>query len=216
MTKFYEQINGYPAIRMRRNRMKAFSRRMISETHLNANNLIQPLFVTEGKYENTYIESMPGIKRHSIKSVVKESMEIYKLGIPAIAIFPYIPNNLKDENGTESLNKNNVICKAIKEIKNSCPEIGIICDVALDPYTNHGHDGIIINNEINNDKTIEILCKQAVIQAEAGCDIIAPSDMMDGRVKSIRSALDKKNLINTSILSYSAKYLLFMDLLGMH
>ena len=206
MTKFYKQINGYPAIRMRRNRMKAFSRRMISETHLNTNNLIQPLFVTEGKYENTYIESMPGIKRHSIKSVVKEAMEIYKLGIPAIAIFPFIPNNLKDENGTESLNKNNVICKAIKEIKNSCPEIGIICDVALDPYTNHGHDGIIINSEINNDKTIEILCEQAVIQAEAGCDIIAPSDMMDGRVKSIRSALDKKNLINTSILSYSAKY----------
>ena len=133
MTKLYKQINGYPAIRMRRNRMKAFSRRMISETHLNTNNLIQPLFVTEGKYENTYIESMPGIKRHSVKSVVKEAMDIYKLGIPAIAIFPYIPNNLKDENGTESLNKNNIICKAIKEIKNSCPEIGIICDVALDP-----------------------------------------------------------------------------------
>ena len=138
--------------------------------------------------------------------MIQEAIEIYKSGIPAIAIFPYIPNNLKDENGTESLNKNNVICKAIKEIKSSCPEIGIICDVALDPYTNHGHDGIIINNEINNDKTIEILCKQAVIQAEAGCDIIAPSDMMDGRVKSIRSALDNKNLINTSILSYSAKY----------
>ena len=112
MTKFYKQINGFPAIRMRRNRMRVFSRRMISETHLNANNLIQPLFVTQGKYENTYIESMPGVKRHSIKSVAKEAMEIYKLGIAAIAIFPYIPNDLKDENATESLNKNNVICNS--------------------------------------------------------------------------------------------------------
>ncbi len=117
MTKFYKQISGYPSIRMRRNRMKVFSRRMISETYLSSNNLIQPLFVTQGKYENSYIESMPGIKRHSIKSVVKEAMEIYKLGIPAIAIFPYIPEDLKDENGAESLNKTMLFAKLLKKLK---------------------------------------------------------------------------------------------------
>ena len=149
---------------------------------------------------------MPGIKRHSIKSVAKEAMEIYKLGIPAIAIFPYIPNDLKDENGTESLNKNNVICKAIKEIKNSCPEIGIICDVALDPYTSHGHDGILIKDEIDNDETVKILVKQALLQAKMGCDVIAPSDMMDGRIGKIRLALDKNNLNDVQILSYAVKF----------
>jgi len=206
MTNFDSQFPSFPSTRMRRNRMQKFIRRIVSENTLTINNLIQPLFVTEGKFENTDIVSMPGIKRHSVHSIVKEAKEIYNLGIPAIAIFPYIPKDLRNENGLESINENNIICKTIKEIKNSCPDLGIISDVALDPYTSHGHDGIIINNEINNDKTVEVLCKQALIQAKAGCDIIAPSDMMDGRIKSIRLALDKKNYINTSILSYSAKY----------
>ena len=186
--------------------MKDFFRKMISENNLFINDLIQPLFVTQGKLENSNIASMPGIKRHSIDSIVSETREIYKLGIPAIALFPYIEIEKKDEKGSEALNSNNIICQAIKAIKKHTPELGIICDVALDPYTNHGHDGIIINGQVDNDFTLEILCNQAINQVKAGCDIIAPSDMMDGRVKSIRSSLDKNNFINTPILSYSAKY----------
>ena len=186
--------------------MKDFFRKMISENNLFINDLIQPLFVTQGKLENSNIASMPGIKRHSIDSIVSETREIYKLGIPAIALFPYIEIEKKDEKGSEALNSNNIICQAIKAIKKHTPELGIICDVALDPYTNHGHDGIIINGQVDNDYTLEILCNQAINQVKAGCDIIAPSDMMDGRVKSIRSSLDKNNFINTPILSYSAKY----------
>jgi porphobilinogen synthase len=186
--------------------MKEFSRKMVSENNLFVDDLIQPLFVTRGKLENSNIASMPGIKRYSIDSIVNEAREIYDLGIPAIALFPYIENEIKDEKGTEALNSNNIICQAIKAIKKNIPELGIICDVALDPYTNHGHDGIINNGQVDNDSTLDILCNQAVNQVKAGCDVIAPSDMMDGRVKSIRSSLDKHNFINTPILSYSAKY----------
>ena len=198
--------SGFPLIRMRRNRMKDFSRKMVSENNLFVSDLIQPLFVTGGKLEDSNVTSMPGVKRHSIDSIVNEAREIYKLGIPAIALFPYIEKEIKDEKGSEALNNNNIICQAIKAIKKNTPELGIICDVALDPYTNHGHDGIIKNGQVDNDCTLEILCNQAINQVKAGCDIIAPSDMMDGRVKSIRSSLDKNNFINTPILSYSAKY----------
>ena len=201
-----DNYSGFPLIRMRRNRMKEFSRKMVSENNLFVDDLIQPLFVTRGKLENSNIASMPGIKRYSIDSIVNEAREIYDLGIPAIALFPYIENEIKDEKGTEALNSNNIICQAIKAIKKNIPELGIICDVALDPYTNHGHDGIIKNGQVDNDSTLDILCSQAVNQVKAGCDVIAPSDMMDGRVKSIRSSLDKHNFINTPILSYSAKY----------
>ena len=183
--------SGFPLVRMRRNRMKDFSRKMVSENNLFVNDLIQPLFVTRGKLENSNISSMPGIKRHSIDSILIEAREIYKLGIPAIALFPYIEKEMKDEKGTEALNGNNIVCQAIKAIKKHTPELGIICDVALDPYTNHGHDGIIKNGQVDNDCTLEILCNQAINQVKAGCDIIAPSDMMDGRVKLIRSSLDK-------------------------
>ena len=197
---------SFPLIRMRRNRMEKFSRRIIKENYLNVENLILPLFVAEGKNENTPIHSMPGIFRHSIISLVKEAIEAYKLGIPAIAIFPYIEKRKRDSNGTNSLDSNNIVCRAIKAVKKSCPDLGVICDVALDPFTDHGHDGIIVNNIIDNDQTIEILCKQSIVQVNAGCDIIAPSDMMDGRVKAIRIALDEHGFRNKQIMSYSAKY----------
>ena len=201
-----ENSSGFPLVRMRRNRIKDFSRRLISENVLTTNDLIQPLFVTKGKFENSYINSMPGIKRHSLLSIISEAKEIYNLGIPAIALFPFIDEALKDEVGSEALNENNIICEAIKAIKNEVPRLGVICDVALDPYTNHGHDGIIINDEVDNDETLKVLSKQAINQVNSGCDIIAPSDMMDGRVKAIRLSLDENGFKNTPILSYSAKY----------
>ena len=197
---------SFPSTRMRRNRMKDFSRRLISENVLNVNDLIWPLFVTEGSKIKEEVPSMPGIYRNSIDELLKEAEKAIKLGIPAIAIFPQIDATLKDSNGSEAINENNLICRSIKSIKNEFPELGIITDVALDPFTDHGHDGLLINDEINNDETLKILAQQSLIQANAGCDIIAPSDMMDGRVGFIRSALDQANLKNTQILSYAAKY----------
>tara|TARA_B100000131_G_C18112871_1_gene610226 strand:+ start:1469 stop:2488 length:1020 start_codon:yes stop_codon:yes gene_type:complete len=199
-------LGNYPLVRMRRNRMKKFSRDIISENFINIKNLIYPLFVTDHEKEDSFISSMPGVKRHSLKSLVKEALDAHKLGIPAIAIFPYIDPNLKDESGSLSYDKNNIVCKAIDSVKQKCPEIGVICDVALDPFTSHGHDGIIKNGSIDNDLTIEVLCKQSIVQSEAGCDIIAPSDMMDGRVLAIRKSLDQINHKNTQIMAYSAKY----------
>ena len=197
---------SFPSTRMRRNRMKDFSRRLISENVLNVYDLIWPLFVTEGSKIKEEVPSMPGIYRNSIDELLKEAEKAIKLGIPAIAIFPQIDATLKDSNGSEAINENNLICRSIKSIKNEFPELGIITDVALDPFTDHGHDGLLINDEINNDETLKILAQQSLIQANAGCDIIAPSDMMDGRVGFIRSALDQANLKNTQILSYAAKY----------
>jgi porphobilinogen synthase len=191
---------------MRRNRMKDFSRRLISENYLNTNDLIWPLFVTEGSKIKEEISSMPGIYRNSINELLKEAEEATKLGIPAIAIFPQIDASLKNSKGSEAVNENNLVCRSIKKIKKEFPELGIIADVALDPFTDHGHDGLLINDEINNDETLKILAQQALVQANAGCDIIAPSDMMDGRIKFIRSALDEADFINTQILSYAAKY----------
>jgi len=149
---------------------------------------------------------MPGIYRYSIDLLQKEIKYIDSLNIPAIAFFPKIQEELKSANGKESFNKNNLICKAIKISKKTSPKLGVICDVALDPYTDHGHDGVIVNNEIDNDKTLKVLCKQALVQAKAGCDIIAPSDMMDGRVGLIRDTLDDNGLTNVQIMSYAAKY----------
>ena len=197
---------SFPSTRMRRNRMKDFSRRLISENYLNTNDLIWPLFVTEGSKIKEEISSMPGIYRNSINELLKEAEEATKLGIPAIAIFPQIDASLKNSKGSEAVNENNLVCRSIKKIKKEFPELGIITDVALDPFTDHGHDGLLINDEINNDETLKILAQQALVQANAGCDIIAPSDMMDGRIKFIRSALDEADFINTQILSYAAKY----------
>jgi porphobilinogen synthase len=186
--------------------MSNFSRRLITENNLSIDDLIYPIFITYGSNIKEEVVSMPGIYRFSLDLLHKEIEYISSLGIPAIAFFPKIEEALKTPFGTEALNKNNLICKAIKVSKKVNPKLGVICDVALDPYTDHGHDGIIINNHIDNDETLSVLCKQALIQAEAGCDIIAPSDMMDGRVGLIRDTLDKNDFTNVLIMSYAAKY----------
>ena len=199
-------INSYPRVRMRRNRMHEFSRRLVSENNLTVDDLIYPIFITYGSNKKEKINSMPGIYRFSLDRLETEIKYISSLNIPAIAFFPQTENKLKTSDGKEAVNKNNLVCEAIRISKKVNPELGIICDVALDPYTDHGHDGVIIDNHIDNDKTLEILCQQSLIQAEAGCNIIAPSDMMDGRVGLIRDTLDKNGFINVQIMSYAVKY----------
>ena len=196
----------YPATRMRRNRMKAFSRRMLAEHKLSVDDLIWPLFVIEGDDTVEPVTSMPGVSRHSIDRLVTQAQEAEALGIPAIAVFPSIDPALKDNDGTLAGDGDNLVCRAVRAIKQACPELGVICDVALDPFTDHGHDGILRDGEIVNDETVAALCRQAVCQADAGCDIIAPSDMMDGRVAAIRDVLDDAGHQNVQIMSYAAKY----------
>lgn len=180
---------------------------MLAETRLHVSDLILPLFIIEGKNKSEEIKSLPGVSRLSIDLAVKKAKEARDLGIPAIMLFPVTPQKLKDEKGTQALNKNNLICRAIKEIKKAVPDIGLICDVALDPYTSHGHDGVVDKSGyVLNDETVEILCKQALVQAKAGADIISPSDMMDGRVAAIREVLDQNGFKNVAIMSYAAKY----------
>ena len=199
-------VSNFPRTRLRRNRMRPFSRRLVKENSLSINDLIYPIFVTYGSNVKEEIKSMPGIYRFSLDLLANEIERISSLDIPAIALFPKIEQSLKDPNGSEALNKNNLVCNAIKISKKVNNELGVICDVALDPFTDHGHDGVIINDQIDNDKTLEILCDQALIQAEAGCDIIAPSDMMDGRVGLIRDKLDSHGYTNVQIMSYAVKY----------
>ena len=197
---------SFPLTRMRRTRSKRFIRNLVKENRLTVNDLIYPIFIVDGNDKKEPIPEMPGLFRYSLDNLKNEIINILSLNIPAIAIFPKISNDLKNSSGSEALNKNNIVCNAIKLIKNTNSELGIICDVALDPYTNHGHDGIIINDYIDNDETVKILCEQALIQTEAGCDIIAPSDMMDGRIRKIRETLENNNYKNTLIMSYTAKY----------
>ena len=199
-------INSFPRVRMRRNRLSEFSRKIVSENNFSVNDLIYPIFVTYGSKVKEEISSMPGIYRFSLDRLHKEIEYISSLNIPAIALFPKIENELKTPDGKEALNSNNLICEAIKISKKVNPDLGVITDVALDPYTDHGHDGLIHNNQIDNDLTLDILCKQAIVQAQAGCDILAPSDMMDGRVGAIRDTLDEHGFINVQIMSYAAKY----------
>jgi len=196
----------YPATRMRRNRMKAFSRRMLAEHRLSVDDLIWPLFVIEGEDKAEPVASMPGVSRYSIDRLVTQAREAEALGIPAIAVFPSIDPALKDNEGTLAGDGDNLVCRAVRAVKKAGPELGVICDVALDPFTDHGHDGILRDGEIVNDETVAVLCRQAVCQADAGCDIIAPSDMMDGRVAAIRAALDDAGHQNVQIMSYAAKY----------
>ncbi|MEC7210631.1 MAG: porphobilinogen synthase [Pseudomonadota bacterium] len=196
----------YPATRMRRNRMKAFSRRMLAENRVSVDDLIWPLFVIEGEDSVEPVNAMPGVSRHSIDRLVGQAQEAVRLGIPAIAIFPSIDAALKDNDGTLAGDPENLVCRAVRAIKAACPDLGVVCDVALDPFTDHGHDGILQDGEIVNDATLEALCRQALCQADAGCDIIAPSDMMDGRVAAIRAALDEAGHENIQIMSYAAKY----------
>ena len=199
-------LGSYPSIRLRRNRKYNWSRRLVSENNLSVSDLILPIFVTDGKKKIEAIKTMPGVFRYSIDRLSGILNQASKLKIPLVAIFPHTPNSKKDSSGNEALNENNLVCKAIKKIKNNFKDIGVMADVALDPYTDHGHDGILKNKEILNDETIEILTKQALLQARMGCDVIAPSDMMDGRVGVIRKSLDKNNFKNVQILSYAAKY----------
>ena len=197
---------SYPAKRMRRARSTPWVRALVAENTLNVSDLIWPIFVLEGKNERESIPSMPGVERYSIDIMVNEVKIAQDLGIPAIALFPITVAEKKTDDGCESYNPDNLICRAIRAIKDQVPDIGIITDVALDPYTSHGHDGLLDNGEILNDESIEILCKQALVQAQAGADIIAPSDMMDGRVGAIRDALDQNDQHNVMIMSYAAKY----------
>ena len=200
-------IGTYPALRMRRNRKTDWIRRLVSEHNLSSSDLILPLFVKDGNKKRESIKSMPGIYRYSIKDLSKIVEKACKLKIPLVALFPYTKLNKKNKYGTEALNENNLICRSVKTLKKEFKnDIGIMCDVALDPYTNHGHDGILQNKIIENDLTVEILIKQSVLQVEMGCDIVAPSDMMDGRIGKIRKALDKKGFSDTQIVSYAVKY----------
>ena len=197
----------YPNLRLRRSRQENLSRRLIEESNLSANDLILPIFITEGNNKKQKIKNMQNIYRYSLDKLPKIIDRAIKLKIPMVALFPFIEKKLKDNYGSEAINENNLVCRAIKKIKNKYKnKIGIMCDVALDPYTSHGHDGILQNGKILNDETNEMLIKQALLQANMGCDVIAPSDMMDGRIGLIRKSLDKNNLINTQILSYAVKY----------
>ena len=199
-------LGSYPTTRLRRVRKSDWIRRLVSENRLSVDDLILPIFIKEGRNQIEPIKTMPGIHRYSVDKVNKIVDEATNKGIPMIALFPYTPFKKKNAKGSEALNENNLVCRALREIKKRNRNIGIMCDVALDPYTNHGHDGIIHNKDVDNDKTIEILLKQSLLLAQMGCDVIAPSDMMDGRIGRIRKDLDKNNFTNTKILSYAVKY----------
>lgn len=199
-------LNTSPISRPRRLRVSGWIRNMVSEHRVTVNDLIWPVFIQEGSNLRTPIASMPGVERLSVDLLVLAAKEARDLGIPAIALFPATPTNLKTQDGEEALNPENLVCRTIRAIKAAVPEIGIICDVALDPYTTHGQDGLVRDGIVINDETVEVLCKQSIVQARAGCDIIAPSDMMDGRVGAIRQALDAAGFSHVAILSYAAKY----------
>jgi porphobilinogen synthase len=192
--------------RMRRNRKSEWARRMVRENALTADDLIWPLFIVAGKNARVPVASMPAVERLSVDQAVREAVRAAELDIPCIALFPYTDPSLRDDEGSEALNPDNLVCQAIRAIKKEVPDIGILCDVALDPYTSHGHDGLMRGNEIVNDETVEVLVKQALVEAQAGCDIIAPSDMMDGRVGAIRIALDAAGHTDVQIMAYAAKY----------
>ncbi|OKO75736.1 delta-aminolevulinic acid dehydratase [Bradyrhizobium sp. NAS80.1] len=193
-------------VRPRRNRKAEWARRMVRENVLTTDDLIWPLFLIDGHNKREQVASMPGVDRLSVDQAVREAERAMKLTIPCIALFPYTDPSLRDEEGSEATNPNNLVCQAVRAIKKEFPEIGILCDVALDPFTSHGHDGLISDGKILNDETVAVLVRQALVQAEAGCDIIAPSDMMDGRVAAIREALDRTGLLDVQIMAYAAKY----------
>jgi len=196
----------FPRTRLRRNRRDAWSRRLVQENVLTAADLIWPVFVQEGKGERTPVASMPGVERLSIDRLVEAVAGAAKLGIPAVAVFPVIDPANKSDDGAEAKNPDNLVCRAVRAIKEAGIDVGVICDVALDPFTTHGQDGLVRDGYVVNDETVEALCAQAVVQAKAGCDVIAPSDMMDGRIGAVRDALEAEGLSHVRILSYAAKY----------
>ena len=193
-------------VRPRRNRKADWTRRMVREHVLTTDDLIWPLFVTDGHNRRTAVASMPGVDRLSVDQAVREAERAMKLDIPCIALFPYTEPSLRDEQGSEALNPDNLVCQSVRAIKKEFPDIGVLCDVALDPFTSHGHDGLLQDGRILNDETVAVLVRQALVQAEAGCDIIAPSDMMDGRVAAIRDGLDRAGYLDVQIMAYAAKY----------
>jgi porphobilinogen synthase len=197
---------AFPRVRMRRNRRTGWSRRLVQENVLTTGDLIWPLFVVDGQNRRTPVASMPGVDRITVDLAVKAAEEALALGIPAIALFPYTEPSLRSEDAAEAFNADNLVCRTSREIRKAGLDIGIVCDVALDPYTSHGHDGLMRDGNILNDETLEALITQSLVQAQAGCDVIAPSDMMDGRVGIIRQALDGSGLADVQIMSYAAKY----------
>jgi len=199
-------LGSFPATRHRRNRRDIFTRRLVAENTLTTDNLIWPIFVTDGHNQRSAVASMPGVERVSLDLLADHVAPAVELGIPAIALFPITPPGVRDANGTESANPDNIMCRATRLLKQEFPDLGLIGDVALDPYTDHGHDGLIENDYVVNDRSVEVLVRQAINQAEAGIDIIAPSDMMDGRIGAIRAGLDKAGFVDTRIMSYAAKY----------
>jgi porphobilinogen synthase len=191
---------------MRRTRRHEWSRRLVAENSLSPADFIWPVFVIEGQNKREAVASMPGVERLSVDLVVKAAREAAGLGIPVIALFPQTPASLKSDDGREALNADNLVCRAVRAIKAEVPQIGVLCDVALDPYTSHGHDGVLRDGDVHNDATVEILVQQSLVQVAAGCDIIAPSDMMDGRIGAIRTGLEQAGHHNTLLMAYAAKY----------
>jgi porphobilinogen synthase len=196
----------FPRVRLRRNRRDPWTRRMVAENTLSAADLIWPVFLAEGRDTLTDVPSMPGVQRVTLDRLAAYLEPAVRLGIPAVALFPATPSALKNAEGTEALNPDNLTCRAARLLKRELPELGLIADVALDPYTDHGHDGVIRDGYVANDESVALLAQQAVLEAESGIDIVAPSDMMDGRVAAIRAALDARGFIDTRIMSYAAKY----------
>ncbi len=212
---------AFPLTRLRRNRMDGWSRALSAETRLAVADLIWPIFLTAGEGRRDEVPSMPGVFRVSVDRVVEHVAEAVALGIPAVALFPYTPMEARDEEGTGALDPGNLMCRAARALKAAYPALGLIGDVALDTHTTHGHDGVIRAGEVDNEATVSVLSRMAVLQAEAGVDCIAPSDMMDGRIGAIRRALDARGFVNTRIMSYAAKYASgfyapFRDAVGSH
>jgi porphobilinogen synthase len=199
-------LGAFPRTRMRRNRRDDWSRRMVAENRLSPDDLIWPIFVVEGTAKREAVPSMPGVDRMSVDLLVEAVGQAEALGIPAVALFPYTDPAVKTPDGREAYNPENLVCRAVREVKAAGANVGILCDVALDPYNSDGHDGLVRDGYVVNDETVEVLCKQALVQAEAGCDVIAPSDMMDGRIAAIREALDGAGFDHVRIMAYAAKY----------
>ena len=197
---------NFPSLRMRRLRRHEWTRRLVAEVALSPADLIWPIFVIDGENRREPVASMPGVDRMSIDNAVRAAEQAAKLGIPVVALFPHTNPDLKTADGREATNKDNLVCRAVRAIKDAVPEVGVLCDVALDPYTSHGHDGLLVDGYVANDETVEVLVQQALVQAAAGYDIIAPSDMMDGRVGAIRQALEANGFKDTLIMAYAAKY----------
>ena len=199
-------VGQFPSTRLRRNRRDGFTRRLVAENSVSVDDLIWPVFFTEGADAETEVSSMPGVKRVTLDRLLAHVAPAARLGIPALALFPVTPVERRDAEGTEANNPDNLMCRAARLLKREYPELGLVGDVALDPYTDHGHDGVIRDGYVHNDDSVAVLVRQSVNQAEAGIDVLAPSDMMDGRIGAIRGALDAQGLIHTRLMSYAAKY----------